>query len=222
VSPLSLLLVFAVSAPALAERPPPNPDPRPMGPPDPHLDALAGASDLGDWAVSLEAGFPFFGARGQVALPWAGLNAVGSVNSALFTDTWALGGVSRRWVDTHRVVLSGEILVGGTIRSGDLSRRGPASQTTLRLARGHGRVVPALTLSSRHVLLTDVQEIQTTEGDLVQRSRSIAWSPVASFDVGVGVCPGFAVSAGLDVPWFDPPGFSLPGAHINLIVGGWK
>ena len=82
--------------------------------------------------------------------------------------------------------------------------------------------VSALTLSSRHVLLTDVQEIQTAEGDVVQRSRSIAWSPVASFDVGVGVCPGFAVSAGLDVPWFDPPGFSLPGAHINLIVGGWR
>ena len=53
-------------------------------------------------------------------------------------------------------------------------------------------MVPALTLSSRHVLLTDVQEIQTAEGDVVQRSRSIAWSPVASFDVGVGVCPGFA------------------------------
>lgn len=198
------------------------PDPRPMAPPMPQQDALGGASAPGDWVVSLEAGFPTLGARAQVGLPLWGLSAVGQVSTTVRTDTWALAGASRLWVQRPRLTLGGELLVGGTVRGGELGRRGPALSATLRLARGHGRVVPALSLTSRHVLLTDVTELQTAEGLELTRARSAAWSPQASVDVGVGVCPGFAVSGGLTLPWFDPPGFSLPGAHITLIVGGWR
>lgn len=182
------------------------------------VNALGGSCPQGAWTAQVSAGFPYQGLRAQVGLA-KGWSPTLAVDTVLGRDSWFQAGVAKRWVDRPGVVFSAEALLGAQLRVGELSRKGPSAEFTLNVARGQGRWVPYAQLSSRHTLSFERTLIRTEEEQTSSVATSHHWSPLASVGVGFAIAPGVGLDLGLDQYWLEPPGLTLPGAHLALHFG---
>lgn len=181
-------------------------------------DWAGGGSDPGAWTIGLQAGAPWQAVRVQRGLE-GGWTPLVEHCGAFLVELRPSAGVARRLVDGESLRLGAEVVAGGLTRSGDLAYRGPSAELRLRAARSRGAVWPWATLASRHTLTVDVTTLQTASGDQISRDLGHRWTPAASAGLGVSLGPGVAIAVGLDWPWLDPPGLSLPGAHLALAFG---
>ncbi len=187
-------------------------------PPGVSHDVLGGGLQPGAWAGAVSVGFPTFTLAGSRGLE-QGWTALLEGSSALGVDSWGMIGVGRRWLDRPALRVSGEALLGGHLRSGELAMVGPALDLRVRVARGQGSLVPYAVLETRHTLLIDRTVVDAAEGEDSQWALAHHWSPVGVLGLGVALSPRVGLDLGLDLPWLDPPGFNIPGIHLGLQVG---
>ena len=177
-----------------------------------------GGADPGRWTAGVQAGLPWQTLRLQRGLA-AGVSPVVEYSGALLVENRLSAGLALRIVHGARLRLSGEVVAGGLVRAGDLAYRGPSASARLRVARNRGQVWPWLGLSSRHTAVFDRTTLSTIDGDEVSWSVGHRWTP--GLTAGLGISPRMerAYSFGIDWPWLDPPGLSLPGLFAAVTFG---
>lgn len=181
-------------------------------------DTLSGGLAPGALSGQLSLGFPAQSLSGRAGLA-GGWTAILEGSTTLGVDSWGMVGVGRRWLDRPALRLGGEALLGGHLRTGELAMKGPALSLRVRAARGQGRLVPYALLETRHTLLLNRTVLSSAEGESSSLDLARAWSPLAVLGCAVALTPGLGLDLGLDLPWLDPPVFSIPGFHLGLEFG---
>ena len=186
------------------------------------FDVVGGGSRPRTWAGRVYGGYPWLGARGQVGVGGRGLAVGVDVEAARLRRFRPALLVALRWVDRPRVRLSGELLLGWLVQTGELSRRGPNVELQLRLAFPTGRAAPYLMLGTSHTLLTDRTTVITAAGDTRHLAFRHEWMPRATIGVAVAITRQIGLELGVDLAWYDAPRRtpSIPGLHVGLAFGG--
>ncbi|MBK8181002.1 MAG: hypothetical protein IPK67_19365 [Planctomycetes bacterium] len=168
-------------------------------PPGVSHDVLGGGLQPGTWAGVVSAGFPTFTFGGRLGLERGWTAMLGGIFGP---GRGLLGmiGVGRRWLDRPALRVSGELLLGGHLRSGELAMVGPAVDLRVRVARGQGSLVPYAVLETRHTLLIDRTVVDAAEGEDSEWALAHRWSPVGVLGLGVALSPRL----GLDLGWTCP------------------
>ncbi|MFM7203856.1 MAG: hypothetical protein ACKO6N_23995 [Myxococcota bacterium] len=187
----------------------------------PSMDVLMGGASEGMWSASLQVGYPWQNMRVQYGLE-KGWTPLVEFHSALGVRNAASVGLAKRWVDRRRVRVTGEALFGGLWQTGELAQRGPSGELRIRSGLTAFRVMPYLTLATRHTMLINRTSIEAEEGTSVTYAVGHRWTPSAMFGVATSLGPRFALELGVDVPWIDASQLSIPGIHLSLAFGGGK
>ena len=194
-------------------------DPRPASPQKPAPPSLAEGTlpglPGGRSAVSLSAGFPWFGFRYQHGLA-GGWSPVVEVESALFIRTTASLGLARVWLEKPHLRLGGQVSLGYLIQTTQAEEAGPTFEASMTLAAPFRRVCPMLELSTRHSALLTALAHEAEEQDSLVVNVKHQWAPRATLGLAVGLSPRLALDAGLDLTWFGPGTVSIPGLHVGL------
>lgn len=186
------------------------------------FDLVGGGSRRGDWAVELSAGFPWQRVRAQLGVG-RGLTPLVELDSVLGRRFRPAAGLGLRWIDRPHARLTGEVLLGWDWQlTPELSKRGPNGELRLRLAFPFRRVAPYLVLATRHTLLMDRTTVTTAAGDEVSWSARHAWILWGQLGLAVAINEHVGLDLGVDLPWVEPPAFSIPGFHVGVILGGWR
>jgi len=186
------------------------------------FDIVGGGSRPRTWAGHVYGGYPWLGARGQVGVGPRALAVGVDVEAARLRRFRPALLVAMRWVDRPRVRLSGELLLGWLVQTGELARRGPNVELRLRLAVPTGRAAPYLMLGTSHTLLTDRTTVVTAAGDTRDLAFRHEWMPRATIGVAVAITKQVGLDLGIDLAWYDAPSRtpSIPGFHVGIAFGG--
>ncbi|MGB1276263.1 MAG: hypothetical protein ACPG77_10990, partial [Nannocystaceae bacterium] len=186
------------------------------------FDIVGGGSRKGTWAGAVQAGYPWQALRFQYGVHRT-LTTLVEMDTALFRRFRPAVGLGLRWVDRPRVRLTGDILLGWLIQTGELDRRGPNGELRLHLAFPSGRVAPYLTLATRHTLLFDLTQIVTPNGVDTSWGVRHEWTPWATLGMAIAINQNIGVELGIDWPWVGAPmGISIPGFHASVLFGGGR
>jgi len=223
---LTLALVVAASASSVSAAPNPKDLPEPPALANGEFasfDVLGGGSDKGAWAVGLQGGWPWFGARFQVGLAhnWT---PIVDLDTALGRRWQPSVGIGKRILDHPRGRLSAELLLGWQIQTGDLAQRGPSGVFRLRLLGLVGRVNPWLMVGGRHTLLFDRTRTITADDTTTKWSARYRWSPHFAGGVVIGITKHVGIDIGIDWHFVDvqATAVSLPGIHLGVQFGGGR
>ncbi len=187
---------------------------------DATLDAVTVAGAPGRWTATASGGFPWITLRGQYA-PAGRLAVVAEVQTALLRRWTPSAGLALRVVDASHFRMGVELLAGWLVQTGATARRGPTVDLRVRLAFPVGRVVPFVTLASRHTALFDRTETQRASGTSTGWSARHEWTPWPGLGVAVAITRRVGVELGVEWPFVDAPDtVSIPGAHLALHLGG--
>lgn len=188
------------------------------------FDPVGGGSRRGAWAGEAYGGYPWLGARGQVGVGPRGLAVGVDVEAARLRRFRPAVLLALRWVDRPRVRLSGEVLLGYLVQTGELARRGPNAELRIRLAFPTGRAAPYVMLGTAHTLLADRTTLITAAGEAKDLSFRHEWMPRATLGVAVAITREIGLDVGVDLAWFAAPAKipSIPGIHLGLVFGGGR
>jgi len=186
------------------------------------FDIVGGGSRPRTWAGRVYGGYPWLGARGQVGVGPSGLAVGVDFEAARLRRFRPALLLSLRWVDRPRVRLSGDVLLGWLVQTGELHKRGPNVELQVRLALPTGRAAPYVMLGTSHTLLTDRTTVITAAGDTRDLTFRHEWMPRATIGVAIAITRQIGIELGIDLAWYDAPGRtpSIPGIHLGLAFGG--
>jgi hypothetical protein len=188
------------------------------------FDAVGGGSRRGAWAGQVYGGYPWLGARGQVGVGPRGLAVGLDLEMARLRRFRPAAVLALRWIDRERLRLTGELLLGYLVQTGELARRGPNAELRIRLAFPTGRVAPYVMIGTSHTLLADRTTVITASGETRDLSFRHEWMPRATVGLAVAITREVGLEVGVDLAWYDAPRRtpSIPGFHLGLVFGGGR
>ncbi len=215
---LALLVIVAVVSPAEAMPRVHRPEFTKNGDPA-TFDILGGGSPEGAWAIELRGGYPWSSFRGQLGMR-GGLTPLVDLQTALFKRWEPSLGFSGRIVDRPRGRLSGELLIGWTIETGEVPKNGPHAVARVRVMGILGRVAPWFAVATGHTVYVDetirISE-NATETTLSARHE---WAPVVEAGIAIAITKHVGIDLGFDWHFVGAPDrFALPGLHLGVQVG---
>ncbi|WP_434416614.1 hypothetical protein [Nannocystis pusilla] len=186
------------------------------------FDVVGGGSHARTWAAAVSGGYPWLGARGQVGVGPRALTVGADLEMARFRRFRPAAVLALRWADRKRLRVTGELLLGWLIQTGELARRGPNAELRIRMAFPNGRVAPYVMLGTSHTLLTDRTTVITATGTARDLSFRHEWLPRATIGLAVAITREVGLELGVDLAWYDAPSKtpSIPGFHLGLAFGG--
>lgn len=188
------------------------------------FDAVGGGSHRRAWAGQVYGGYPWLGARGQVGVGPRGLAVGLDLEMARLRRFRPAAVLALRWIDRERLRLTGELLLGYLVQTGELARRGPNAELRIRLAFPTGRVAPYVMIGTSHALLADRTTVITASGETRDLSFRHEWMPRATVGLAVAITREVGLEVGVDLAWYDAPRRtpSIPGFHLGLVFGGGR
>ena len=183
-------------------------------------DVVAGGAGAGGWGVTVQGGYAWSALRGYYGVGHR-LALLADVETALAVRWRPALGLSAKWVDTARVRISGDVLLGWLFQSGSLPKRGPSGELRIRAAVLLGRVAPYLVLATKHSILPDRTVLQKADSTQITWTARHEWMPWGTLGVGIALTPRLGLDVGVDYGWVDAPqSVAIPGFHLGLYFGG--
>jgi hypothetical protein len=180
------------------------------------FDIVSGGSQKGVWAVRLQGGYPWQAIQVQTGLA-GGWTPLLEVDTALFVRTRPSIGLGLRWLDTGLFRLSGEVLVGWDIQTGELALQGPSIALRLRLSlQWSHRVAVFMRLDTRHTFLLNQVVTDTPNGNESTPVVEHRWSPWGSLGIAIRLFANVSLDLEIAYPWIDAPSIGIPAFHLGI------
>lgn len=192
---------------------------RPASRPGEHaFDVVGGGSKPGVWGIRAQGGYPWQAIQVQRGLP-GGWTPFVEVDTALFVRTRPSLGLALRWLDTGRFRITGEVMLGWDLQTGELALQGPSVALRLRLMVYWSRVAIFMRLDTRHTFLFNQTLVDKASGIESRPSLEHRWSPWGGLGIAVRLAKHISLDLEVVYPWIDAPSIPIPGFQMGLHIG---